>query len=116
MQHKNKKRTLGRDRDERKALLRGLASSLLLRGKIVTTTAKAKELRPFVEKIITAAKTDSMVSRRKASSQLGDQKAIVAKLFSDVAPKYKERNGGYTRIIKMGRSEAGRDEAVIELV
>jgi len=115
MQHQRKNRTLGRDRDERKALMRGLAVSLLTHGKIVTTEAKAKELRPMVEKIITGAKTDTATSRRKASSSLGSNTAV-KKLFTDVAPKYKERSGGYTRIIKMGRTPAGRAEAVIELV
>jgi len=115
MKHQRKNRTLGRDRDERKSLMRGLAVSLLSHGKIVTTEAKAKELRPMVEKIITSAKTDSVASRRKASASLRSD-LMVKKLFAEVAPKYKERAGGYIRIIKMGRSEAGRDEAVIELV
>lgn len=115
MKHQRKNRTLGRDRDERKSLLRGLAVSLITHGKIMTTEAKAKELRPMVEKIITGAKTDTATSRRKASSSLGSNTAV-KKLFTDVAPKYKERNGGYTRIIKMGRTPAGRAEAVIELV
>ncbi len=117
MQHRNKIRTFGRDRDERKALLRGLSLSLIERGKIVTTLAKAKELRPYVEKVITAAKIDTVASRRKVMSNLGEPKdTLVKKLFADIAPKYKERNGGYTRIVKMGRSLAGRDEALIELV
>lgn len=117
MLHKRKNRTLGRDRDERKALIRGLSLSLLERGKIVTTVAKAKELRPFIEKVITTAKVDSVSSRRLVNSRLGEPKAsVVTNLFKNVAPKYKERNGGYTRIVKMGRSLAGRDEALIELV
>lgn len=116
MQHAKKKRTLGRVTRQRTALLRGLAISLFEKGKIKTTTAKAKELRPFAEKLITTAKTDSVVARRKVASALGEpgDKAI-AKIFADVAPTYKERNGGYTRIIKMGQT-SGRDEAVIELV
>lgn len=116
MQHKRKNRTLGRDKDERKALIRGLSLSLIERGKIITSTAKAKELRPFIEKVITAAKKDTVTSRRLVQSRLGEPKAtLVKKLFADIAPKYKERNGGYTRIIKMG-VRGGRDEAVIELV
>jgi large subunit ribosomal protein L17 len=117
MQHKRKNRTLGRDRDERRALLRGLSVSLIEHGRIVTTLAKAKELRPLIEKMITTAKKDSVTSRRTIASRLGTtQNKAVSKLFKDVAPKYMERAGGYTRIIKMGRTAAGREEAVIELV
>ena len=117
MKHQRKNRTFGRVRSERSALLRGLALSLIERGKIVTTEAKAKELRSYVEKIITGAKVDTIASRRNATAKLGDQKGIlVKKLFAEVAPKYMERNGGYTRVIKMGRTAAGRTEAVIELV
>lgn len=117
MQHAKQKRTLGRPRSQRTALLRGLAISLIRDGKIVTTAAKAKELRPFVERLITTAKTDSVANRRRVSSQLGEeQDAIVSKLFTTVAPAHVERPGGYTRIIKMGRTAAGRDEALIEIV
>jgi large subunit ribosomal protein L17 len=117
MQHQRKNRTLGRDRDERGALLRGLSISLITHGKIVTTLAKAQELRPFIERVITTAKSDTVASRRLVVSRLGNNTSdTVRTLFAQVAPKYKERQGGYTRIIKMGRSKAGRDEAVIELV
>ncbi|MFM2374152.1 MAG: ribosomal protein large subunit ribosomal protein [Candidatus Parcubacteria bacterium] len=117
MQHKRKNRTLGRDRDERRALMRGLSVSLIEHGRIVTTLAKAKELRPLIEKMITTAKKDSVATRRTIASRLGTtQNEAVAKLFKDLAPKYLERPGGYTRIIKMGRTTAGREEAVIELV
>ncbi|MAZ56686.1 50S ribosomal protein L17 [bacterium] len=116
MQHSKQKRALGRKDGQRTALLRGLAVELLSKGRISTTTAKARELRPFVEKIITAAKSDTVVARRTTMSRLGEPKAEVAKvLFEDVAKKYVERDGGYTRIIKVGRSN-GRDEAIIELV
>ncbi len=114
MKHQRKNRTLGRDRDEREALMRGLATSLIEHGKIITTTAKAKELRPMVEKMITAAKTDTVASRRKVRTALGGDR-MLKKLFADIAPKYKERAGGYTRIVKMGQ-RSGREEAVIELV
>jgi len=116
MQHSKNKRTLGRSRSQRTALMRGLAISLFENGKIVTTDAKARELRPFAEKLITAAKTDSIAKRRQIASVLGEPKTnIVNALFTDIAPKYQERAGGYTRIIKMGQN-AGRTEAVIELV
>lgn len=117
MQHAKQKRTLGRDRDQRTALLRGLAVSLLRDGKIKTTAAKAKELRPFIERVITHAKKDSVASRREVAKALGaPQAATMEKLFKTVAPQYVERPGGYTRITKVGRTTAGRDEAVIELV
>lgn len=117
MRHGNQNRTLGRPRSQRTALLRGLAVSLIRDGKIKTTEAKAKELRPFAEKLVTYAKIDSVASRRKAASVLGEpKKETIKKLFEEIAPQYKERNGGYTRIIKMGRTLAGRDEAVIEYV
>lgn len=117
MQHRTKNRTLGRNSRLRTALLRGLAISLFKNGKIKTTEAKAKEVRPFVEKLITIAKSDTVAARRTVSTRLGEPSSdFIKNLFTELAPKYKERNGGYTRIIKMGRTEAGRDEAVIELV
>lgn len=117
MQHHVKNRTLGRTRRGRSALLRGLAVSLLSEGKIQTTLAKAQEVRPFVERLITAAKEDTAASRRLVASRLGEpDAAVVRKLFAETAKRYEGRPGGYTRIIKMGRTLAGRDEAVIELV
>lgn len=117
MRHHDGKRTLGRDKDERLALLRGLAQSLILHERIVTTSAKAKELRPFIEKLVTAAKADTLASRRRVLAALGQPDAAIAKkLFSEIGAKHKERNGGYTRVVKMGRTKAGRDEAVIEFV
>lgn len=117
MRHANKTRTLGRTRRGRTALLRGLAVSLINEGKIKTTSAKAKELRPFAERLVTYAKKSSVASRRLAASALGEPKdQVMKKLFDDIGPKYKDRNGGYTRVIKMGRTPAGRDESVIEFV
>ena len=117
MQHAKKNRTLGRPRRQRTALLRGLAVSLIKEGKIKTTEAKAKELRPFAERLVTYAKKDSVAARRNAASKLGEpSSAIISKLFSEIGPKYNDRAGGYTRVIKMGRTTAGRDEAVIEFV
>ena len=117
MRHHNQNRKFGRTRSQRTALLRGLALSLIEHGKIQTTEAKAKELRPYVEKLITKGKDDSVSSRRLVMSVLGEPHTdIVQKLFSDVAKRYTERNGGYTRIIKLGETRAGRREACIELV
>jgi large subunit ribosomal protein L17 len=98
-------------------LLRGLALSLLEHERIQTTEAKAKELRPYVEKLITKGKDDTVASRRLVMSTLGEPKdAVVTKLFTDIAKRYADRNGGYTRIIKLGETKAGRREACIELV
>ncbi len=117
MRHSNQNRTLGRTRSQRSALLSGLAMSLIEHGKIQTTEAKAKELRPYMEKLITRGKTDTVASRRLVMSRLGEPHTdVVQKLFSDVSKKYMERNGGYTRIIKLGETKAGRREAFIELV
>ena len=117
MMHHNKNRKFGRSRDQRGALLRGLALSLIEHGKITTTEAKAKELRPFVEKLVTKGKNDTVASRRQVMSVLGEPKdVLVRKLFSDIAKRYADRNGGYTRIIKMGATKAGRTEAYIEFV
>tara|TARA_B100000745_G_scaffold300012_1_gene252405 strand:- start:36 stop:329 length:294 start_codon:yes stop_codon:yes gene_type:complete len=96
--------------------MRGLAVSLIRDGQIKTTTAKAKELSPFADRLVTYAKKDTIAARRKAATALGEPKAdTIKKLFEEIAPKFKDRNGGYTRVIKMGRTD-GRDEAVIEYV
>jgi large subunit ribosomal protein L17 len=117
MRHSNQNRTFGRSRSQRTALLRGLALSLVEHGKIQTTEAKAKELRPYVEKLITKGKNDTVASRRLVMSTLGEPHTdTVQKLFSEVAKRYAERSGGYTRIIKLGETKAGRREAYIELV
>ena len=117
MRHHNQNRTFGRTRSQRTALLRGLALSLLEHGKIQTTEAKAKELRPYVEKLITRGKDNTVASRRLIMSTLGEPHTdIVKKLFDDVSKRYTDRNGGYTRIIKLGETKAGRREAYIELV
>jgi large subunit ribosomal protein L17 len=117
MRHGNQNRKFGRSTDQRRSLLRGLAISLITEGKIKTTTAKAKELSALADRLVTYGKDDTLASRRKAFSALGQpDDAIVKKLFEQIAPNYKDRNGGYTRVIKMGRTLAGRDESVIEYV
>ena len=117
MRHSNKNRTLSRPAGQRTALLRGLSVSLIRDGRITTTLAKAKELQPRIERLITLAKKNTIATRRIVASRLGEPTAaIVTKLFSDIAPKFVERNGGYTRVIKLGRMPSGRDEAVIEFV
>ena len=117
MRHANNKRTLSRSRSQRTALIRGLAVSLIRDGQIKTTLAKAKELQPNIERLITHAKKDSPQSRRHVASELGEPETVtLQKLFTDIAPKFVERNGGYTRIVKLGRTSPGRDEAVIAFV
>jgi large subunit ribosomal protein L17 len=117
MRHGNQNRKFGRPRDQRTALMRGLAVSLIKEEKIKTTTAKAKELSAFAERLITYGKLGTVAARRRTASVLGEpENEIIQKLFEVIAPRYKERNGGYTRVIKMGRTLAGRDESVIEYV
>ena len=117
MVHGNKKRTYGRSRSQSTALVRGLAVALIENGTIKTTEAKAKELRPFVERLVSHGKTNTVAARRIVASRLGEPSAdIIKKVFEVIAPKFATRAGGYTRVIKMGRTPAGRDEAVIEFV
>jgi large subunit ribosomal protein L17 len=116
MRHGIKGRKLNRHSDERKALFKGLAASLLKHEQIKTTLPKAKDLRPFVEKIITLGKAGGLSCRRQAISILGD-KTIAAKIMGSLAERYKERPGGYTRIIKAGfRPGDNAPMAIIELV
>ena len=117
MQHGKQHRTLSRTRRGRTALLRGLAISLIRDEKIQTTTAKAKELRPFIERIVTLSQNDTQATRRVVASRLGEPTSdTINKLFTTIAPRFAERNGGYTRVIKLGRISPGRDEAIIEFV
>ena len=94
-------RKLGRASDHRKAMLRAMVTYLLDNGKIETTVTRAKEVRSVAEKIITIAKQDNLHSKRQIYSYV-TKESVAKKLFDDIAPKYKERNGGYTRIIKIG--------------
>lgn len=116
MRHHNANRKLGRSRNQRRALIRSLVRELFLHGKIQTTLAKAKEARPYAEDFITKARVDTVASRRDVSKRMGNNE-IVTKLFAEVAPKYMDRNGGYTRIVKTGpRQTDGALMAIIELV
>jgi len=99
----------------RVALLRTMTNSFFLYEKIKTTEAKAKELRPIAEKMITRAKVDSVANRRLLSAKLTP--AMTKKMFAEIVPQYKDRNGGYTRIIKLGpRMSDGAKMVIIELV
>ena len=106
MRHKKIKYSIGSSPSHRKSLLRNLAVEVIDHGKIKTTQAKAKAIRPYVEKLITLAKNDTVANRRLAQTKLNN-KAAVAKLFAEVAPKFKERNGGYTRIMKLADGRVG---------
>ena len=116
MKHNITHRKLNRTTSHRKALLMNLSNSLIKHEQITTTLTKAKELRPFVEKIITLGKKGDLVSRRKAIAILQDQKNT-KKIFDVISERYKERSGGYTRIIKVGnRFGDNAPTAIIELV
>jgi large subunit ribosomal protein L17 len=116
MRHHSNIRKFGRKTDGRRALLRSLAEGLITSGRITTTEAKAKELRPYVEKLITKARKQTLTARREVISTLGTE-ARAAKLFSDIAPRYADRAGGYTRIIKLPRRASDASPmAVIEFV
>lgn len=115
MRKRKRGRKLSRKRNQRKALLKSLAQAFILKGKIKTSEAKAKELRPFLEKFITKAKKKDLSSKRYLLRFF--PKKIVKKLEEEIVPKYKERKGGYTRIIKLGpRKSDGAKMAIIELV
>ena len=118
MRHHKKIRTLGRRTGQRAALIRSLTRSLILHDGITTTLARAKEMRPFVERLVTASKKNSVVSRRNVSSTLGSGSTdAVKKLHDVIAPRYQNRAGGYTRVVRLTR--AGKrviDSARIEFV
>src|SRR6201995_5384705 len=116
MRHNNSGRRLGRSVSHRKALFANLAASLIKHEQIVTTLPKAKDLRPVVEKLVTLGKRGGLHARRQAISQMRDI-AMVKKLFDVLGPRYKERNGGYTRVMKAGfRYGDSAPVAVIEFV
>ena len=116
MRHRIKGRKLGRKNGNRKALLMNLASQLVVHKRIKTTDAKAKELRSFIEPLLTLAKKDGLHSRRMVSKKL-PHKNIVKSLFKEVAPRYVDRPGGYTRIIKLANRDNDRALAsIIEFV
>ncbi len=116
MRHRSTKKTLDRKSSARKGLLRILASQLILYEKIKTTTAKAKALRPFVERLITHSRTGTLADRRYLMKYLTVDNAV-KKLLEDIGPRYKGRSGGYTRIIKIGQRQGDAAHvARIELV
>lgn len=117
MKHGKKGRTFGRKRDVRSAFINSLAEALVLREKIVTTEARAKEIRPFVESMITKAKSGTVAARRNITATLGGREKVAKKIVDVLAPRFKDRKGGYTRITKVvKKSSDGRKSAVIEFV
>ncbi len=108
MRHRSKGRAFNRPANQRRALLRSLARSLIMHERISTTEAKAKELRPFVERLVSYGKRGTLASRRLAIGALGDAEAV-KKLYAAIAPRYADRNGGYTRVVK--RAARGGNDA-----
>src|SRR2546427_4247249 len=117
MRHQRNRHKLSRDSAHRKALLMNLSKELIDHERIETTAAKAKAVKPEVEKLITLAKRGDLHARRQALSTLAQDKFAVHKLFEDLAPRYAQRPGGYTRILKLGPRRSDSTEMVyIELV
>lgn len=116
MHHRKKGRRFNRTTEHRKLMMRNLATSLFLHGRVETTMAKAKELRTFAEPLITRAKRGDLHARRLVARYVTDS-AAVAKLFDEIGPRYIERPGGYTRVLHLGhRVGDAADIAIIELV
>ena len=117
MRHNMKRNKLSRNSAERKALLSNLSKQLIEHERIETSQAKAKAVKPDVEKLITLAKRGDLHARRQALAALHNDKFIVHKLFDEVAPRYSDRPGGYTRIVKLGPRRSDSTEMVyLELV
>lgn len=109
-------RKLGRPTDHRKAMLRGMVTYLLENGRIETTVTRAKEVRAVAEKMITLGKDNTLHSKRQVMSYV-TKESVAKKLFDDISPKYAEKNGGYTRIVKIGpRRGDAAEMAIIELL
>jgi len=116
MRHRAKGRQLSRTSSHRRALLNNMATSLFEHGRVVTTEAKAKELRPFAEKLITLARRGDLHARRLVERRIKSRETL-ARLFSEIGPRFAARPGGYTRILKLGHREGdGADVARIELL
>ena len=116
MRHQRAGKKLGRDSAHRKALYSNLAGALITHGRIETTEAKAKAVRPYAEKLITLGKRGDLHARRQAMAELRSND-VVHKLFADIAPRFSVRNGGYTRVVKLGpRQGDAAQMALLELV
>jgi len=116
VRHRKKGRKLSRTASHKKATMRNMATSLFRHERIETTTAKAKELRPYAERLITLARRGGLHARRLAATKIQDRE-VLGKLFGDIAPRFAERPGGYTRILKLGHRKGDAAEmSLIELV
>lgn len=116
MRHRKKGRQLSRSPSHKKATLRNMATELFRHERIRTTKAKAKELRPYAERLITIARDDTVHARRKVARKIADRD-VLGKLFDDIGPRFADRPGGYTRILKLGpRRSDSAEMALIELV
>lgn len=116
MRHRKKGRNLSRTSSHKKATMRNMATALFRHERIETTTAKAKELRPYAERLITLARRGDLHARRLAARRIQDRE-VLGKLFDDIAPRFDGRPGGYTRVLKLGhRRGDAADMALIELV
>lgn len=117
MRHAKKKGKLSRDKAHRKSLMRNLCREVIQHERITTSQAKAKAVKPQLEKLITLGKRGDLHARRQALSELGQDKFLVHKLFEELGPRYSERPGGYARIIKLGPRKSDSTEMVfLELV
>jgi large subunit ribosomal protein L17 len=117
MRHHNVNRKFGREKKQREAFIRSLSSNLIMRGKITTTLPRAKEIRPFVEKLVTRAKNPTLTNIRLLTTRLGTEDRRVLKTLVEKSKDYKDRSGGYLRITKMGHRQGdAAPRAVIEFV
>jgi large subunit ribosomal protein L17 len=117
MRHRKTRHKLSRDAAHRRSLLRNLCREVIQHERIKTSQAKAKAVKPEVEKLITLAKRGGLHARRRALSELGQDRFVVHKLFEEIAPRYADRPGGYTRIVKLGPRRSDSTEMVfLELV
>jgi large subunit ribosomal protein L17 len=116
MRHRAKGRQLSRTSSHKRAMLNNMATSLFVHGRVITTEAKAKELRPFAEKLITLARRGDLHARRLVERRIKDRETLT-RLFGEIGPRFVARPGGYTRILKLGHREGdGADVARIELL
>ncbi len=117
MRHSNHNRKFGREKNQRNALMKSLMLSLIKHGKMTTTDAKARELRPAIEKLVTRAKVNTVANKRLVLARMYNSKIATKMLFDEIAPRYIERKGGYTRITKIApRKSDSSKMAVIEFV
>lgn len=117
MRHHNRNKKFGRETDVRSALMRSLARALIIEGRIMTTAAKAKALRPYVERLVTLGRNNTVAARRLLTARLGGRAPEAKKLVDEISPKYTDRPGGYTRVVKHApRKSDGAPMATIEFV